>query len=64
MKQQRRQTTLANRGRANVQVTAHTRDELKRLAGEHGKTILVMVEIMVRAWNSNARRVAKMIEEV
>jgi len=60
--QQRRQTTLANRGRANVQVTAHTRDELKRLAGEHGKTILDMVEILLKAWNSNARRVKALID--
>lgn len=62
MIQQRRQTTLANRGRANIQVTAHTRDEIKRLAGEHGKSILDMVEVMVKAWNGNAKRVQRVVE--
>ena len=58
MKYTTRQSTLAKRGRANIQVMATTRDELKRLAGEHGKTILDMVEVLVLAWNANARRVA------
>jgi hypothetical protein len=58
-----RKTPLARRGRANVQVTAHTRDELKRLAQEHGKTILDMVEVLLLAWNANARRVMKMIDD-
>ena len=51
MIQQRRQTTLARRGRANVQVTAHTRDTIKHLAQEHGITIIEMVERLIKNWN-------------
>ncbi len=36
MKYTIRQTPLSRRGRANIQVMATTRDELKHLAQEHG----------------------------
>jgi len=51
MKQKRRQTTLAARGRANIQVFSHTRDTLKHLAQEHGITIIEMVERLIKNWN-------------
>ena len=51
MKQQRRQTTLAARGRSNIQVFSHTRDTLKHLAQEHGITIIEMVERLIKNWN-------------
>jgi len=51
MNQQRRQTTLAMRGRANIQVSTHTRDTLKHLAQEHGITILDMVDRLIKNWN-------------
>jgi hypothetical protein len=46
-----RQTPLAKRGRANVQVMASTRDELRRLAQEHGISIGAMVERLIECWN-------------
>ena len=51
MRQQRRQTTLARRGRANIQVLRSTRDTLKHLAQEHGITILDMVDRLIKNWN-------------
>jgi hypothetical protein len=46
-----RKTPLAKRGRANVQVMATTRDELKHLAQEHGISIGAMIERLVTYWN-------------
>ncbi len=51
MKYTIRQTPLAKRGRANVQVMASTRDELKHLAQEHGISMGAMVEGLITYWN-------------
>jgi hypothetical protein len=48
MKYTIRQSPLAKRGRANVQVMASTRDELKHLAQEHGISIGAMIERLVK----------------
>jgi hypothetical protein len=51
-----RQTPLAKRGRANVQVMSGTRDELRRMAQEHGISIGAMVERLIRAWAASCQR--------
>jgi hypothetical protein len=51
-----RQTPLAKRGRANVQVMATTRDELKHLAQEHGISIGTMIERLVNYWKIHKPR--------
>jgi hypothetical protein len=51
-----RKTPLARRGRANVQVMASTRDELKHLAQEHGISIGAMVERLVGSWAASCHR--------
>ena len=51
MKYTIRKTPLARRGRANIQVMATTRDELKHLAQEHGISIGAMIERLVTYWN-------------
>jgi hypothetical protein len=56
MKYTIRKTPLAKRGRANVQVMATTRDELKHLAHEHGVSIGVMIERLIGSWAASCRR--------
>ena len=51
MKYTIRKTPLAKRGRANVQVMASTRDDLRRLAQEHGISIGAMIECLITYWN-------------
>ena len=51
-----RKTPLAKRGRANIQVMATTRDELKHLAQEHGISMGVMVESLINYWNTHKPR--------
>jgi hypothetical protein len=53
MKYTIRQTQLAKRGRANVQVMEGTRDELRRLAQEHGVSMGAMVERLITNLNIN-----------
>ena len=56
MKYTTRQSTLAKRGRANIQVMASARDELKHLAKEHGISIGAMVERLITYWNIHKPR--------
>ena len=51
-----RRSTLAKRGRANVQVMASTRDALKHLAQEHGISIGAMVERLIGSWTASCER--------
>jgi hypothetical protein len=51
-----RQTPLSKRGRANVQVMASTRDDLKHLAQEHGISIGAMVERLIGSWAASCQR--------
>jgi hypothetical protein len=48
-----RKTPLERRGRANVQVMATTRDELRRMAQERGVSIGAMVEDLITNFNTN-----------
>ncbi len=51
-----RQTPLAKRGRANVQVMKQTRDALKHLAQEHGISMGAMVERLIGTWAAGCER--------
>jgi hypothetical protein len=50
-----RQTPLAKRGRANVQVSKQTRDEIKRLAQERNISMGAMVDRLIKYWNNKAK---------